>query len=210
VPEVQPKALKVLITGAGGMMGSHLAESLMGDAVEVHATYREPTIDMATVDERTQFTELDVCDREAVSTFLSQHRPEEIYHLAAQSLPTLSWSDPWRTMRVNVEGTINIFEAVLEVRKTDPGYDPMTVIACSSAEYGAAMTPERVPITEDAPLLPLHPYGRQQGCAGSSRLSVPSKLRPALHSSADFQLHWTAQAQRRGFGFRKGHRPSHA
>jgi nucleoside-diphosphate-sugar epimerase len=60
---------------------------------------------------------------------------------------------------VNVEGTINIFEAVLEVRKTDPGYDPMTVIACSSAEYGAAMTPERVPITEDAPLLPLHPYG---------------------------------------------------
>jgi GDP-4-dehydro-6-deoxy-D-mannose reductase len=60
---------------------------------------------------------------------------------------------------VNIEGTINIFEAIKDVRESDPSYDPMTVIACSSAEYGASLTPDRVPITEDAPLLPLHPYG---------------------------------------------------
>lgn len=151
--------VKILITGAGGMMGSHLAEMLVREGREVLATFLDPTIDMTTVDPSVAFTPLDVCDRQAVFDLVEAHRPTEIYHLAAQSLPTVSWTDPWRTCRVNVEGTINVFEAILAVRKTDAAYDPMTVIACSSAEYGASLTPDRIPIGEDAPLLPLHPYG---------------------------------------------------
>jgi GDP-4-dehydro-6-deoxy-D-mannose reductase len=149
----------ILITGAGGMMGSHLAERLVGEGERVLSTYLQPTINMDTVDPAVAFTELDVLDREAVARLIKAERPIEIYHLAAQSLPTVSWSDPWRTVRVNIEGTINVFEALRSVRADDPSYDPMTVIACSSAEYGASLTPERVPVTEDAPLLPLHPYG---------------------------------------------------
>ncbi|MFN3939939.1 MAG: GDP-mannose 4,6-dehydratase, partial [Chitinophagales bacterium] len=38
-------------------------------------------------------------------------------------------------------------------------YDPVIVVACSSAEYGASLTPENTPIKEEVPLLPLHPYG---------------------------------------------------
>ena len=151
--------MTVLITGAGGMMGSHLAEALLGSEEDVLATYLHPTINMQTVDPAVQFRELDVRDLDAVRDLIAAHRPTEIYHLAAQSLPTVSWTDPWRTVRVNIEGTINIFEAIKDVRESDPSYDPMTVIACSSAEYGASLTPDRVPITEDAPLLPLHPYG---------------------------------------------------
>lgn len=151
--------MKILITGAGGMMGSHLAERLLSEKSDVLATYFKPTIDMSTVDQDVKFSELDVCDREAVFSFISEHQPDEIYHLAAQSLPTVSWLDPWLTCRVNVEGTINIFEAILAVRRFNAAYDPMTVIACSSAEYGASLTPERVPVSETAPLLPLHPYG---------------------------------------------------
>jgi GDP-4-dehydro-6-deoxy-D-mannose reductase len=141
------------------MMGSHLAERLLSEKSDVLATYFKPTIDMSTVDQDVKFSELDVCDREAVFSFISEHQPDEIYHLAAQSLPTVSWLDPWLTCRVNVEGTINIFEAILAVRRFNAAYDPMTVIACSSAEYGASLTPERVPVSETAPLLPLHPYG---------------------------------------------------
>ena len=151
--------MTILITGAGGMMGSHLAEALLGEEQDVLATYLHPTINMQTVDPAVQFRELDVCDRDVVRGLIADERPTEIYHLAAQSLPTVSWTDPWRTVRVNIEGTINIFEAIKDVRESDPSYDPMTVIACSSAEYGASLTPDRVPITEDAPLLPLHPYG---------------------------------------------------
>ena len=141
------------------MMGSHLAEALLAGEDDVLATYLHPTINMQTVHSAVQFRELDVCHREAVRDLIAAHRPTEIYHLAAQSLPTVSWTDPWRTVRVNIEGTINIFEAIKDLRVGHPAYDPMTVIACSSAEYGASLTPDRVPITEDAPLLPLHPYG---------------------------------------------------
>jgi GDP-4-dehydro-6-deoxy-D-mannose reductase len=148
-----------MITGTGGMMGSHLAEALIGSGSQVLATYLHPTINMETVDREVRFTELDVLDRDAMTKLVRSAKPDEIYHLAAQSLPTVSWTDPWRTVRVNMEGTINIFEAIREVRRENPLYDPIVVIACSSAEYGAALTPDRVPISEDAPLLPLHPYG---------------------------------------------------
>ncbi|MEL7217669.1 MAG: NAD-dependent epimerase/dehydratase family protein, partial [Pseudomonadota bacterium] len=151
--------MTIFLTGAAGMMGSHLAELLVSQGETVLATYLEPTIDMETVDASVDYTELDVTDREAVFESIASERPEEIYHLAAQSLPTVSWTDPWRTLRVNTEGTVNIFEAILAVRKKDPDYSPMTVVACSSAEYGASLTPERIPITEEAPLLPMHPYG---------------------------------------------------
>lgn len=140
-------------------MGSHLAEALHAEGSEVIATYFEPTIDMSTIDAAITYSLLDVCNKEAVFKLIEERRPTEIHHLAAQSLPTVSWLDPWRTCRVNIEGTINLFEAILAVRKKDPSYDPMTVIACSSAEYGASLTPERVPVDEEAPLLPLHPYG---------------------------------------------------
>ena len=141
------------------MMGSHLAEVLLADGTPTLATYHQPTINMQTVDPKVEFVALDVVDRQAVLARIRETRPDEIYHLAAQSLPTVSWTDPWTTVRTNIEGTINIFEAILEIRRTDPDYDPMVVIACSSAEYGASLTPDRIPIGEDAPLLPLHPYG---------------------------------------------------
>jgi nucleoside-diphosphate-sugar epimerase len=103
---------------------------------------------------------LDVRDWPAMRDTIALHRPAVIYHLAAQSLPTVSWADPWGTLTTNVQGTVNVFEAVRQLRAAGaPGYDPMVVVACSSGEYGASLTPARVPVDEEAPLLPLHPYG---------------------------------------------------
>ncbi|MDE1569293.1 GDP-mannose 4,6-dehydratase [Aquabacter sp. P-9] len=150
--------VKVLITGAAGLIGSHLAEALVGAGEEVVATFFKPTIDLATVRGDVAFTPLDVTDREATYEIIEKFRPDVIYHLAAQSLPTVSWLDPWTTLDVNLIGTVNVFEAVKDM-KSASGYDPRIVVACSSAAYGASLTPERVPVDEDAPLLPLHPYG---------------------------------------------------
>lgn len=154
----------VLITGAGGMVGSHLLEHLAAaggaaSGTELIATYYRPTIRLADLADRFALIELDVRHAEPVRRLIAARRPQVIYHLAAQSLPTASWDNPWETMEVNVTGTVNVFEAVRGVRAEDRGYDPMVVVACSSAEYGASLTPERVPVDEDAPLLPLHPYG---------------------------------------------------
>ena len=150
----------VLVTGAAGMVGSHLIEHLQAaGGGELVATYYRPTIRFSDIADRFALLELDVRHAEPVRRLIAAKRPQVIYHLAAQSLPTASWDDPWGTMEVNVTGTINVFEAVRSVRAHAPDYDPTVVVACSSAEYGASLTPERVPIDEDAPLLPLHPYG---------------------------------------------------
>jgi len=86
-------------------------------------------------------------------------KPAIIFHLAAQSYPTVSVQRPQETMETNINGTINLFESIKEIRKTHKEYDPVVVVACSSAEYGSSLTPENVPIPEDVMLLPVHPYG---------------------------------------------------
>jgi nucleoside-diphosphate-sugar epimerase len=149
-----------LVTGAAGMVGSHLLERLeaIAPGSAVGACFR-PTVRIEDL-RGLQLATLDVRDRDAVRDLVAAVRPAVIYHLAAQSLPTVSWSDPWDTMQTNVVGTVNVFEAVRHVRASlDAGYDPMVVVACSSAQYGASLTPQNVPIDEDTPPLPLHPYG---------------------------------------------------
>jgi nucleoside-diphosphate-sugar epimerase len=156
---------RILVTGAAGMVGSHLLERLaaMRDAegpARLLGTYYRPTIRIEEIAGRFALAELDVRYSEPVRHMIASERPDVIYHLAAQSLPTASWTNPWETMDVNVQGTVNLFEAIRDVRATlDPAYDPMVIVACSSAEYGASMIPDNVPITEETQLLPLHPYG---------------------------------------------------
>lgn len=151
--------MATLITGAAGLIGSHLAEALVKDGEEVLATYLSPTVDITSIHPSVHLVTLDVLDRTSVFDLISIRRPKVVHHLAAQSLPTVSWQDPWTTLNVNILGTVNLFEAIRAVRREDATYDPMVVVACSSAAYGASMVPERVPVTEEAPLLPLHPYG---------------------------------------------------
>jgi GDP-4-dehydro-6-deoxy-D-mannose reductase len=79
--------------------------------------------------------------------------PDRIYHLAAQSYPSASWQAPVTTLRTNVEGTINLLEAV---RAHAPA--ARVHIAGSSAEYGW-VTPDEVPIPETRALRPASPYG---------------------------------------------------
>lgn len=141
------------------MMGSHLAEALLARGDDLVATYLFPTIRLEEISSRIPMQELDVRDFAKVHALIAETRPEVIHHLAAQSLPTVSWTDPWRTLDTNIIGTVNIFESIKKVQVTTPNYDPIVVVACSSAAYGASMIPERVPIDEEAPLLPLHPYG---------------------------------------------------
>lgn len=150
---------RAFVTGAAGMVGSHLVESLM-PSVEVLGTSFRPTVRLGEINPGVKLIPLDVCDWPGMQECIRSFRPSVIYHLAAQSLPTVSWKNPWETMTTNALGTINVFEAIRKIRESeDASYNPTVVVACSSAEYGASLTPERVPITEDAPLLPLHPYG---------------------------------------------------
>ncbi len=150
---------KVLVTGAGGMIGSHMVETLYEQGVDVVGSFYKPTIDMSELDSSIALVECDVRYPQSVERIIDESKPSAIFHLAAQSYPTVSWDRPYETMDINANGTIAVFEAVKKVRKANPEYDPVVVVACSSAEYGATFDELDRAVKEDDPLLPLHPYG---------------------------------------------------
>ena len=151
---------KVLITGACGMVGSHLAEYYFNvENIKCIGTKFNATIDTNEIAAIIDYIDCDIRDSQKVFEIINEHRPTIIYHLAAQSYPTVSWEKPIETMDINVNGTIHVFESILKIKKEIPSYDPVVVVACSSAEYGSSLTPENTPVKESATLLPLHPYG---------------------------------------------------
>ena len=150
---------KILITGACGMMGSHMIDFYSTMGKTVYGTFYKPTTNLSEYSHKAIMEECDVRYFYPVFKIISSIKPDVIFHLAAQSYPTVSIDRPQETFDTNVNGTINVFESIKEIRKTDRHYDPIVVVACSSAEYGSSLTPDNVPIPEDVALLPVHPYG---------------------------------------------------
>jgi len=144
--------MRVWINGCGGMMGSHLCEALLAAGHIVRGTSYKPTVDVADL-VGIELEEVDIRDWCSVSDSLSRFRPDAIIHLAAQSYPTVSWQRPIETLETNVIGTANVLEAARRL-----GSSVRVLVAGSSAEYGN-VDPAKIPVDEDQPLLPLHPYG---------------------------------------------------
>jgi GDP-4-dehydro-6-deoxy-D-mannose reductase len=146
--------MKALITGITGFVGSHLAELLLSKNYEVYgiARWRSSTENINHIKSKINIIEADLNDAHSFYNAIQKIKPDEIYHLAAQSFVPTSWTAPADTIKTNVIGTINLFEAV---RKA--GIDPKIQVACSSEEYGL-VKPEETPIKETNPLRPLSPY----------------------------------------------------
>lgn len=141
------------------MMGTHLVEFYAKQNIIPIATHYKPTANIGEVKSLAVWLECDVRYFQHLHSIISKYKPTIIYHLAAQSFPTVSWERAAETMDINVGGTVNLLESIKLLKQEDENYNPKVVIACSSAQYGSSLTPENVPITEDKPMLPLHPYG---------------------------------------------------
>jgi len=142
--------MRVMVTGAAGFIGGYLAKycSRAGCTV-LGIDHRKPEEELAGAD----FEPCDVRDAKHLSRLVSGFGADRIFHLAAQSYPTVSLTRPLETMDSNVGGTINLFECLRasEMR-------PIVVVACSSAEYGLVASRD-LPVQEGHSLHPLHPYG---------------------------------------------------
>jgi GDP-4-dehydro-6-deoxy-D-mannose reductase len=139
-----------MITGAGGFIGGYLARHIVNKGhsilgIDMHEPNTETFVG--------KFERCDVRDSARISETIATFQPERIFHLAAQSYPTVSMIRPLDTMQINAGGTINIFEAVRAA-----GIRAVVVVACSSAEYGLVAA-EDLPVREEHALCPLHPYG---------------------------------------------------
>jgi GDP-4-dehydro-6-deoxy-D-mannose reductase len=122
---------RAFVTGGSGFAGRHLL-GLIPDAVA-------PTRG-----------ELDLLDSAAVRAAVGRARPDAVFHLAALASVGRSWRAPTETLTANLTMTVNLLEAV---RLEAPG--AVVLVASSGEVYGP---PERLPVTEDAPLRPQNPY----------------------------------------------------
>lgn len=156
--------MKVLVTGAGGMVGSHMVELLYNRGDEVIGIWHKNKKNVEQITLPIKFVQCDLRYAQGIDEIIMDFLPDQIFHLAAQSYPTVSWVSPTETIDVNINSTINIYEAIKKARKyKDANYDPMVVVACSSAEYGETLNQLQgvgeVYVKETAQLQPLHPYG---------------------------------------------------
>src|SRR5215831_10186025 len=107
----------ILVTGGAGFIGSNFVlrwiESVGTPVVNLDLlTYAGNAANLASVEEDTryQLVRADICDAEAVTTALNEHRPRTIVHFAAESHVDRSIVDPGAFIRTNVQGTYTLLE----------------------------------------------------------------------------------------------------
>jgi len=143
---------RVLITGIGGFAGSHLAERLRGKA-EVWGVDLAANLGNVSNLKGVKSLECDLLDYEGTAEALRRAAPRYIFHLAAQSAPSVSLANPGETLKVNIFSTLNLFEAVL---KTDQKARVLNV--GSGDEYGNNVDASELPVKETAEFKPTNPY----------------------------------------------------
>jgi UDP-glucose 4-epimerase len=107
--------VRVLVTGATGFIGSHLAERLVAEGAEVTLAV-EPGVSKANVAnilDKVRAREVDLCEGQKVRQLIRECQPSKIYHLAAVGV-TEPGIDPALAVQVNVIGTLNLLEALRE------------------------------------------------------------------------------------------------
>jgi nucleoside-diphosphate-sugar epimerase len=153
----------VLVTGAGGFIGRHLVNLFNNRDIKVISLVsynsRYSADKYSTISNINSFNKsnvyevpVDILDQQAIDKIIAEHRPCEIYHLAGQSSPRLSWLKPDETMNINYTGTVNVLESVLRAK-----LDTAIVLASSSAIYAPSSV--GIKINEGDECLPTNPYG---------------------------------------------------
>jgi len=155
--------MKALITGITGFVGSHLADLLLTEDVEVIGLtrWRSPKENIHHLVDKVTIEHGDLLDLSSLHRILKKYRPDVIFHLAAQSYVPYSFDAPAATLDVNAIGTCNLLEAVRMLR--DDGFDPI-IHVCSSSECYGQVRQDEVPIKETNPLRPASPYAVSKVC----------------------------------------------
>jgi GDPmannose 4,6-dehydratase len=146
---------RALITGITGQDGSYLAELLLDQGYEVVGMVRRSsTVNferIAHIQDRLTLVSGDLLDEGSMIAVVSEHRPTEIYNLAAQSFVMTSFTQPVLTGDVTALGAVRMLEAI---RHVDP--DIRFYQASSSEVFGKVV---EVPQSERTPFYPRSPYG---------------------------------------------------
>ena len=138
--------MRALITGIDGFVGSYLAKELASHDYVVSGTSIGPSHDLV--------HHLLLEDRAAIEHVLQETQPDVIFHLAGFTSVAASWKAPDEAMRINRDGTSNLFAAI-----TTTGRHPRLLISGTAEVYGI---PVQSPIDEDHPVHPNNPYAESK------------------------------------------------
>jgi GDPmannose 4,6-dehydratase len=184
---------RALITGITGQDGSYLAEFLLEKGYEVVAMVRRTsTINFSRIQhfqEEITLVSGDLLDQGSLISILREHKPDELYNLAAQSFVPASWQQPVFTGEVTALGVTRMLEAVRTADESIRFYQ-----ASSSEMFGKV---REVPQTEDTPFYPRSPYGVAK--AYGHWITVNYRESYGLHASSGILFNHTSP--RRGLEF---------
>ncbi|MBI1796649.1 MAG: GDP-mannose 4,6-dehydratase [Candidatus Eisenbacteria bacterium] len=152
---------RVFVTGATGLVGSWLVRALLerGSDVTVLVRDADPQSELLRSGDiaRTSVVNGAVEDLSVVGRALNHHRPDTVFHLAAQTQVRCAYRDPYETFESNVRGTYTLLEACRRHADWVHGI----VVASSDKAYGDAAT---LPYTEATPLDARFPYDTSKLC----------------------------------------------
>ncbi len=144
-----------LITGITGQDGSYLAELLLAQGYKVIGMVRRTsTINfdrIRDIQEKVEIVQGDLLDQMSLISILQEHRPSEVYNLAAQSFVPTSFTQPVLTGEFTALGVTRVLDAIRIVDPTIRFYQ------ASSSEMFVKV--QEVPQRESTPLYPRSPYG---------------------------------------------------
>ncbi|MBW6523969.1 UDP-glucose 4-epimerase GalE [Sphingomonas sp. RHCKR47] len=140
---------KVMVTGGAGYIGSHAVLALLDAGYRVVAIDNLVTGFDWAVDDRATLVEMAVEDPR-VADVLAEHDVRAIMHFAGSVVVPESVSDPLKYYRNNTAATRSLIESAVKAGV------PHFIFSSTAATYG---TPERVPVTETDPTVPINPYG---------------------------------------------------
>ncbi len=146
---------RALVTGITGQDGSYLAEFLLEQGYEVIGMVRRSSTTnferIEHIQDKIILVSGDLMDQVSLIDILEQHRPSEVYNLAAQSFVQTSWGQPVFTGEVTALGVTRVLDAIRLVDSDIRFYQ-----ASSSEMFGKV---REVPQNEDTPFYPRSPYG---------------------------------------------------
>jgi GDPmannose 4,6-dehydratase len=150
---------KALITGITGQDGFFLSRWLLGIGYDVHGFVRRTSsaslgnIEALRPNERERITIIwgDITDHTIIDTVIRTGQYDEVYHLAAQSFVGASFTNPSLTYKTNIDGTLNVVNAIKE-------YSPKTKLYFAATSELFGKTSHMVQ-DEQTPFYPRSPYG---------------------------------------------------
>lgn len=161
--------MRSLVTGGAGFIGSNLVDALLdaGDEVVVIdnlSTGRRVNLKEA-LNRGAQLAEVDIRDAESITHTFTDFLPDRVFHLAAQIDVRRSVADPAYDASINVGGTANLLEAARGMGDRPAGEMPRFVLVSTGGAIYGEGAGKGLPLTEDAEVAPLAPYGQSKAAA---------------------------------------------